>query len=198
MVINNELVERTIYNVVGVLDGALEADRYVVVGNHRDAWGFGAMDAASGGAALLEAVKAIGGHHRRTGWRPRRSLVFASWSGEEQGLIGSTEFVEEFAGAQLMGARAVAYINADTCVSGPVLRADASPTLMEALRAATRRVPAHPINPEEEKEEGETLKANKTLYDSWAESLAAERKEENEGKESGENDESQKLKYVKV
>lgn len=190
MVINNELVEKVIYNVVGVLDGDLEPDRYVVVGNHRDAWGFGAMDAASGGAALLETVKAIGSVHRKSGWRPRRSLLFGSWSGEEQGLIGSTEYVEEM-GQWLLGARAVAYINADTCVSGPVLRADASPTLMETLRAATKRVPAHSVKGEGEKE----LKANQTLYESWLQSLAEEEEGGGNanGKEVGES-ESKKLK----
>ena len=89
MVVNNELVERVIQNVIGVLDGELEPDRYVLVGNHRDAWSFGALDASTGGASLLETVKTIGQYHKMTGWRPRRTMVFASWSGEEQGLIGS-------------------------------------------------------------------------------------------------------------
>lgn len=181
MVINNELVEKVIYNVVGVLDGYLEPDRYVVVGNHRDAWGFGAMDAASGGASLLETVKAIGAVHKKTGWRPRRSLLFGSWSGEEQGIIGSTEYVEEL--GPFLNSRAVAYINADTCVSGPILRADASPTLMEALREATKRVPAHQV-----KDDDKVLKVNQTLYDSWVDNLT----EESNG--SKENNENKKLK----
>ena len=163
IVVNNELVEKTIYNVIGVLDGHLEPDRYVIVGNHRDSWGFGAMDASSGGAAILESVKTFGELHRKTGWRPRRTLVFASWSGEELGLIGSTEWVEEL--RALLAAEAVAYLNVDTCVSGPMVKSDASPSLMQALRDATKRVPAHQVA------EDRPLKVNQTLYDSWMEEL---------------------------
>lgn len=180
MVINNELEERTVYNVIGVLDGVLEPDRYVIAGNHRDAWGFGAMDAASGGTSMLESVRSIGAHHKKTGWRPRRSLVFGSWAAEELGLIGSTEYVEEL--RHLLAAEAVAYINVDTCVSGPMVMSDASPTLMEALRAATQRVPAHQVNAEKQ------LKVNQTLFDSWQENLI----------EEGKIKENEKLKLVSV
>ena len=68
-------------------------DRYVMLGNHRDAWIFGAIDPSSGTAVLLEVVRAIAMMVKQ-GWRPRRTLVFCSWGSEEHGLIGSTEWVE--------------------------------------------------------------------------------------------------------
>lgn len=68
-------------------------DRYVLIGNHRDAWGYGASDPSSGTAQLLETARVLG-KLREEGWRPRRTLVFCSWGAEEYGLIGSIEWVE--------------------------------------------------------------------------------------------------------
>lgn len=68
-------------------------DRYVIVGNHRDAWVFGAIDPSSGTASMLEVARVIG-EAVKNGWRPRRSIVFCSWGAEEYGLVGSTEWVE--------------------------------------------------------------------------------------------------------
>lgn len=62
-------------------------------GNHRDAWVFGAIDPSGGTAAFLEMVRSFG-EMVKTGWRPRRTLVFCSWAAEEFGLVGSTEWVE--------------------------------------------------------------------------------------------------------
>src|SRR6218665_3048143 len=95
MVTNNKLETRTIYNVIAILDGELEPDRFVIVGNHRDSYGVGAMDAVTGSAPMLESARIFGQLKKNKGWRPRRSIVFASWSAEEHGLIGSFEFVEE-------------------------------------------------------------------------------------------------------
>ncbi|XP_077981978.1 N-acetylated-alpha-linked acidic dipeptidase 2-like [Glandiceps talaboti] len=148
----NQLV--TTYNVVGGIRGAVEEDRYVLVGNHRDAWVFGAVDPSSGSAVLMEVSRAYG-ELVKSGWRPRRSLVFCSWGAEEYGLIGSNEWVEEF--AKTLAARAVLYINLDSAVSGTYrLNAGASPHLFKAVYEATKKVP-DPY-PEEER---------KTVYDSW-------------------------------
>lgn len=68
-------------------------DRYVLIGNHRDAWGYGAADPSSGTAQLLETARVLG-KLREEGWRPRRTLVFCSWGAEEYALIGSVEWVE--------------------------------------------------------------------------------------------------------
>lgn len=157
MVINNRVESKIIHNVIGVLEGVVEKDRYVIVGNHRDSWAFGAMDAASGGVSMLESARILGQHHKKTQWRPRRSIVFASWSGEEQGLIGSYEWVEEV--RHLLTNQAVAYLNVDTCVSGPVFHPDASPSLMQAVRDAAKRVPSHLVEGDKDSNK------NITLYD---------------------------------
>lgn len=126
------------YNVFGTIEGAVEPDRYVLIGNHRDAWGYGASDPSSGTAQLLETARVLG-DLLKTGWRPRRTLVFCSWGAEEYGLIGSTEWVEEHVD-RLQG-RAVAYINTDTCSTGPVLEAPASPLLWEMIKNVMMMVP---------------------------------------------------------
>ena len=70
-------------------------DRYVLLGNHRDAWVFGAIDPTSGTAVQLELARALGAMLKQ-GWKPRRTLVFCSWGAEEYGLIGSSEWVEVY------------------------------------------------------------------------------------------------------
>ena len=66
----------------------------MVVGNHRDAWVYGALDPSSATASMMEVTRAITSVVKSTGWRPRRTLVFCSWGAEEHGLLGSTEFTE--------------------------------------------------------------------------------------------------------
>jgi N-acetylated-alpha-linked acidic dipeptidase len=110
----------------------------VVIGNHRDAWVYGAVDPSSGTAAMLESVHGIGALLRQ-GWRPKRTIVFASWDAEEEGLIGSTEWVEQNAKAL---EHAVAYFNTDVAVAGPDFSAAAVPSLKEFLRELTRSVPS--------------------------------------------------------
>ena len=82
-------------NVIGYIKGAIEPDRYVMLGNHRDAWGFGAIDPSSGTAEILEVARILGGK-LKSGWRPRRTIIFLSWGAEEHGVIDSREFVEDF------------------------------------------------------------------------------------------------------
>lgn len=102
---------KTLYDVVAKIRGAQEPDRWIVRGNHRDAWVFGATDPLAGQVALMAEAKAIGKLFK-DGWRPRRTLVYASWDGEEPGLLGSTEWTELHA-AELR-AKAALYINSDT------------------------------------------------------------------------------------
>ena len=85
---------RTLWDVIGNVQGTELPDEWVVAGNHRDAWVYGAVDPNSGTAAMLEAVHGIG-ELLRSGWKPKRTLVFGSWDGEEEGLMGSTEWVEQ-------------------------------------------------------------------------------------------------------
>jgi N-acetylated-alpha-linked acidic dipeptidase len=103
--------QKTLYDVVAKIRGAQEPDRWIVRGNHRDAWVFGATDPLAGQVALMAEAKAIGKLFKE-GWRPRRTLVYASWDGEEPGLLGSTEWTELHA-AELR-AKAALYINSDT------------------------------------------------------------------------------------
>ena len=69
-------------------------DRYVILGNHRDAWSFGALDPTSGTAVMLEISRVLMHLKMSKGWKPKRSILFCSWGAEEYGLIGSVEWVE--------------------------------------------------------------------------------------------------------
>jgi N-acetylated-alpha-linked acidic dipeptidase len=129
---------RTLWDVIGRAKGAESPDQWVVSGNHRDAWVYGAVDPNSGTAALLEAVHGIGAL-LKSGWKPKRTLVFGSWDGEEEGLIGSTEWVEQHE-ADLRNAPA--YFNVDVAVTGPRFGASAVPSLKQFLRDVTKAVPS--------------------------------------------------------
>jgi N-acetylated-alpha-linked acidic dipeptidase len=129
---------RIIWDVIGKVKGTMYPDDWVIVGNHRDAWVYGAVDPSSGTSAMLEAVHGIGTLLHQ-GWRPKRTLVFASWDAEEEGLIGSTEWVDQNAKAL---ERAVAYFNTDVAVSGSDFAAAAVPSLKQFVRELTRSVPS--------------------------------------------------------
>jgi N-acetylated-alpha-linked acidic dipeptidase len=99
------------HNVIATLNGSEWPDEWVIRGNHHDAWVNGANDPVSGMVSVLEEARAVS-ELVKTGWRPKRTLVFCAWDGEEQGLIGSTEWVEDHAGELLE--KAVVYINTDS------------------------------------------------------------------------------------
>jgi N-acetylated-alpha-linked acidic dipeptidase len=102
---------KTIYDVIAMMKGSEYPDQWVVRGNHHDGWVFGGTDPLSGQVALLAEAKAMG-EMAKTGWRPKRTIVYASWDGEEPGLLGSTEWAEEHA-AELKQ-KAIVYINSDS------------------------------------------------------------------------------------
>jgi len=102
---------RPVYDVIAKLAGAGEGDEWVVRGNHHDAWVNGAEDPTSGQVALLEEARALGQIYKQ-GWRPKRTILYAAWDGEEPMLLGSTEWAE--AHAQELQQHAVAYINSDS------------------------------------------------------------------------------------
>jgi len=129
---------RSLWDVIGRVPGRELPDEWVVAGNHRDAWVYGAVDPNSGTAAMLEAVHAVG-DLLKSGWRPKRTLIFGSWDGEEEGLIGSTEWVEQHESDL---ANAAAYFNMDVAVSGPKFGASAVPSLKQFLRDVTKTVPS--------------------------------------------------------
>ncbi len=128
----------TIYDVIGMVKGSEFPEQWVITGNHRDAWVYGAVDPNSGTAAQLEAVHGVG-ELLKTGWKPKRTIVFASWDAEEQGLIGSTEFAEQHADELR---QAVAYFNMDVAVAGPDFGASAVPSLKPYLREISKAVPS--------------------------------------------------------
>ena len=129
---------RTIWDVIGRVQGTELPDQLVISGNHRDAWVYGAVDPNSGTAAMLEAVHGIG-ELLNSGWKPKRTLIFGSWDGEEEGLMGSTEWGEEH---EKDLAHAVAYFNMDVAVSGPNFGASSVPSLKQFLRDVTAMVPS--------------------------------------------------------
>ena len=129
---------RTIWDVIGKIKGSEFPNEWVINGNHRDAWVYGAVDPNSGTAAMLEAIHGIGALLSQ-GWRPKRTIIFCSWDAEEEGLIGSTEWVEQQDGAL---SHAVAYFNTDVGVSGPDFTAAAVPSLKEFVRDIARSVPS--------------------------------------------------------
>ncbi|KAM0863520.1 hypothetical protein ACQ4PT_044537 [Festuca glaucescens] len=136
--IGNETLA-TIENVFAVIEGREEPDRYVIIGNHRDAWTFGAVDPNSGTAAMLEIAERLSKLEKK-GWRPRRTIIVCSWDAEEFALIGSTEWAEE--NMDILGSRAIAYLNVDISVFGPGgLMPRATPQLDELIKEASRMVP---------------------------------------------------------
>lgn len=133
----DEVTEQPIWNVIGKITGIEQGEKTVIVGNHRDAWVFGATDPGSGTAILLEIVHIFGDLVAR-GWRPLRTIEFASWDGEEYNLIGSTEYVEDR--LDTLRANAYAYLNVDVAVSGSEFRARGSPVFKKSLMRVLDRV----------------------------------------------------------
>ncbi len=129
---------REVTNVVARIEGTEWPDEWVIVGAHIDAWGPGANDNVSGTASVLAAARTVR-LLADGGFAPRRTIVFAGWDGEEWGLIGSTEWVEEHAAELSTGA--VAYLNQDM-IAGPGFGAGASPSLKPLIRDAAAAIPA--------------------------------------------------------
>lgn len=126
-----------LWDVIGVVNGTTPHE-VLIIGNHRDAWiAGGAGDPNSGSATLNEAIRAVG-KALDAGWKPLRTIVFASWDGEEYGLVGSTEWVEEF--LPWIKDANVAYLNVDVAVSGPNFSTGATPTLSHLVRDVASRV----------------------------------------------------------
>eukprot|EP00261_Vitis_vinifera_P017225 XP_010646810.1 PREDICTED: probable glutamate carboxypeptidase 2 [Vitis vinifera] len=141
----------TIHNVFAVIRGSEEPDRYVLLGNHRDAWTYGAVDPNSGTAGLLD-IACRYALMMRQGWQPRRTIVLCSWDAEEFGMIGSTEWVEQ--NLLNLGSEVVAYLNVDCAVQGPGFFAAATPQLDNLLIEVAKKVQ----DPDSE---------SMTIYDNW-------------------------------
>jgi N-acetylated-alpha-linked acidic dipeptidase len=102
---------KTLYDVIAQIGGAIYPDEWVVRGNHHDAWVNGAEDPISGMVAELEEARAFG-ELLKQGWKPKRTIIYCAWDGEEPGLIGSTEWAEEH--ADELSRKAAAYLNSDS------------------------------------------------------------------------------------
>lgn len=111
MTVLSDWSRKPVYDVIAMIKGKTAPDQWVVRGNHHDGWVFGAWDPLAGNVAMLAEAKAIGALVKQ-GWRPQRTLVYASWDGEEPGLLGSTEWAETH--AKELQAKAVLYVNSDT------------------------------------------------------------------------------------
>ncbi|EGT43920.1 hypothetical protein CAEBREN_29312 [Caenorhabditis brenneri] len=155
--VHSELKTKRIRNVIGYIRGSEEPDRYVMLGNHFDAWAYGSIDPNSGTAVLAEVARAMMQTINETSWRPARTIVFNAWDAEEFGLIGSTEFVEEF--VNLLQKRAVVYINMDCIQGNSSLHVDAVPMLEHIAIEAAKNV----ANPSKQ----ERTRGRKTVYDTW-------------------------------
>jgi N-acetylated-alpha-linked acidic dipeptidase len=151
---------RPIWVVEGRIRGTDEPDKLVVLGNHRDAWVFGAVDPSSGSATQLELARVLGAMARE-GKRPRRTIVFASWDAEEWHLTGSTEWGEHF--ADELRRDAIAYLNVDGSTSGPDFEAGAIASLNRLVVETVRDV----------RDPG----ADRSVLESWGELLEAEARE---------------------
>ena len=128
---------RSIYVVEGRIRGTEEPDKYVLLGNHRDAWVFGAVDPSSGTATQLELARVLG-TLAKEGKRPKRSIVFADWDAEEWHLTGSTEWGEQF--ADDVKKNAIAYLNVDGSASGSDFEATTVASLNDVVTETVRDV----------------------------------------------------------
>jgi N-acetylated-alpha-linked acidic dipeptidase len=129
---------KPIWNTFGVIRGSEFPDEIVVIGAHRDGWGPGAADNVSGTTSVLESARAVM-EQVRSGWRPRRTMMFATWDAEEWGLVGSTEYVEDDSLRLMRGA--IAYLNQDVAAQGPRVGGGGSPSLRAVLRDVMKSVP---------------------------------------------------------
>jgi N-acetylated-alpha-linked acidic dipeptidase len=127
---------KPLYNVIARIPGASSPDEWIIRGNHHDAWVNGAEDPISGAVALLEEARAFGTLLRR-GWRPKRTIVYCLWDGEEPGLLGSTEWAETH--AEELRQKGAVYINSDSNGRG-YLNMEGSHTLEKFINGVARDI----------------------------------------------------------
>ncbi|XP_023674311.1 transferrin receptor 1b [Paramormyrops kingsleyae] len=130
--VNNSLVEKMIHNVFGIIKGFVDPDRYVVIGAQRDSWGPGFTKATVGTSIMMELARAISEMVANNGFKPRRSIIFASWTAGEYGNVGATEWLEGY--LTTLNLKAVSYINLDGIIRGKkTFQASGSPLLQSLL-----------------------------------------------------------------
>uniref|UniRef100_A0A8C2EA63 Transferrin receptor protein 1 n=1 Tax=Cyprinus carpio TaxID=7962 RepID=A0A8C2EA63_CYPCA len=137
--VNNVLIQKKIHNVFGVIKGYMDADRYIVIGAQRDAWGPGYARSTVGTSLLVELARTITDMIKNDGFKPKRSIVFASWSAGEFGSVGATEWLEGYLTSLNM--KMFSYISLDEVISGfDSFKATASPLLYELLESTMKQV----------------------------------------------------------
>jgi N-acetylated-alpha-linked acidic dipeptidase len=151
------------YVVEARIKGSEHPDEWVVMGNHHDAWEYGGVDPSSGTASMMEMTRSFGALLQK-GQRPKRTLVFCSWDGEEVGLTGSTEWGEQF--EDELKQKAVAYINVDSSTSGKDFHGSAVASLIPEMLEISDSVndPA----------------SGTSLREAWKKTVAREKKEAKE------------------
>jgi N-acetylated-alpha-linked acidic dipeptidase len=127
---------KTIYNVIARIPGSAYPDEWIIRGNHHDAWVNGAEDPVSGTSALLEEARGLAALARQ-GWKPKRTIILCVWDGEEEGLLGSTEWAEDH--AEELRRKAAVYINSDSNGRG-YLQVEGSHTLERFINGVARDV----------------------------------------------------------
>ncbi|MDN5924709.1 MAG: M28 family peptidase, partial [Xanthomonadales bacterium] len=167
MLVKSHWDRKNIYDVIAKLKGSTYPDQWVIRGNHHDGWVFGAFDPLAGTVAMMAEAQAIG-HLVKQGWRPKRTLVYASWDGEEPGLLGSTEWVETH--AKELKNKAVLYVNSDTNGRG-FLSAGGSHSLQHLVNQVADGI----TDPETHVSVGERLRA-KMLVDGAAKGASPQAK----------------------
>lgn len=130
---------KTIYNVIARIEGSQYPNEWIIAGNHHDAWVNGAEDPTSGMVTVMEEARAFG-ELLKQGWRPKRTIILCAWDGEEQGLLGSTEWVETH--AEELKQKAVVYLNSDSTGKGQ-LGVGGSHTLERYINEVARDI-EHP------------------------------------------------------
>ena len=164
--VRSEHKNRPIYNVIAKLEGIENPDQWVILGNHHDAWVYGAADPSSGTASLLEVARCLG-KLVKEGYAPKRTIVFASWDAEEFGILGSAEWAEDL--RDELQQKAIAYLNVDTATTGTKFYASAVPSLKSLVREVAQTV----IDPQTHQTIYEAWRRNQENYVPWVGNLGS-------------------------
>ena len=164
--VRSEHKNRPIYNVIAKLGGVENPDQWVILGNHHDAWVYGAADPGSGTVSLLEVARCLG-QLAKEGYHPKRTIVFASWDAEEFGILGSAEWAEDL--RDELQQKAIAYLNVDIATTGQKFYASAVPSLKPLVREVTQAV----IDPQTHQTIYEVWRQNQENYVPWVGNLGS-------------------------
>ncbi|KAK0399388.1 hypothetical protein QR680_003022 [Steinernema hermaphroditum] len=157
IVVHSKVSKRPIRNIVGYIRGSEEMDKYVILGNHHDAWVYGSVDPVSGTAVQLEMARAFVQTMKQHNWRPKRTIMFINFDAEEFGLLGSTEFVEEF--TSMLKDRTIVYLNVDNVHANGSLHVSTIPSLYRVAYETAKLVDNPMVS--------ESVAGRWTVYDTW-------------------------------